>query len=116
MAQLFLDKDYLDSDPIQSSKQFVITLEDNIGFRGAMNKSISDYAQVEISKKGQDILRMYHSSSGHSEPSYQNQILLNGGIGSSRLGPTPSLFDLEHLHTASCPAYAMLLSTLSYLL
>ena len=38
-----------------------------------MSKLISDYAQVEISNKVKDILRMYHSSSWHSEPYDQNQ-------------------------------------------
>ena len=40
-----------------------------------MSKLISDYAQVEISNKVKDILvlRMYHSSSWHSEPYHQNQ-------------------------------------------
>ena len=40
-----------------------------------MSKLISDYAQVEISDKVKDILRMYHSSSWHSEPYHQNQNL-----------------------------------------
>ena len=38
-----------------------------------MNKLISDYAQVEISNKVKDILRMYHSISWHSEPYQKNQ-------------------------------------------
>ena len=38
-----------------------------------MSKLISDYAQVEISNKVKDILRMYHSCSWHSEPYHQNQ-------------------------------------------
>ena len=38
-----------------------------------MSKLIGDYAQVEISNKVKDILRMYHSSSWHSEPYHQNQ-------------------------------------------
>ena len=58
---------------MHSSKQFVNTWEDNIRFRGAMSKLISDYAQVKISDKVKDILRMYHSSSWHSEPYHQNQ-------------------------------------------
>ena len=68
-----LRKECLVSDvyPMQSSKQFVNTLEDSIGFRGAMSKLISDYAQVEIINKVNNILRMYHSSSWHSE-TYQN--------------------------------------------
>ena len=71
----FVGKDTLVSDVygMQSSKQFVHTLEDKIRFRGAMSKLISDYAQVEISNKVKDILRMYHSSSWHSEPYHQNQ-------------------------------------------
>ena len=75
MAQIFVGKDTLASDvyPMHSSKQFVHTLEDNIRFRGVMSKLISDYAQVEISNKVKDILRMYHSSHWHSEPYHQNQ-------------------------------------------
>ena len=38
-----------------------------------MSKFISDYAQVEISNKVKDILRMYHNSSWYSEPYHQNQ-------------------------------------------
>ena len=49
------------------------TLADNIRFRGAMSKLICDYTQVEISNKVKDILRMYHSSSWHSEPYHQNK-------------------------------------------
>ena len=75
MAQIFVGKDSLVSDvyPMHSSKQFINTLEDNVRFRGAMSKLISDYAQVEISNKVKDIVRMYHSSSWHSEPYHQNQ-------------------------------------------
>ena len=65
MAQIFIGKDSLVSDvyPMQASKQFVNTLQDNIRFRGAMCKLISDYAEVEISNKVIGILRMYHGSS-----------------------------------------------------
>ena len=75
IAKIFVGKDSVVSDvyPMHSSKQFVNTLEDNIRFRGAVRNLISDYAQVEISNKLKDILRMYHSSSCHSEPYYQNQ-------------------------------------------
>ena len=38
-----------------------------------MSKLINDYAQVEISNKVEDIFRMYHSSSWHSEPYHPNQ-------------------------------------------
>ena len=53
MAQIFVGKDSLVSDmyPMHSSKQSVNTLEDNIRFRRAMSKLISDCSQVEISNK-----------------------------------------------------------------
>ena len=91
MAQSFAGKDSLVSDvyPMQSTKQFVNTLEDNIRLRGAISKLISDYAQVEISNKVKDILRMYHSSSWHTEPYHQNENTLSCTIGPSRHGPTP---------------------------
>ena len=75
MAQIFVGKRTLVTDvyPLKSQKQFVNTLEDNIRFRGAMSKLISDYAKVEISNKVKGILRMYHSSSWNSEPYHQNQ-------------------------------------------
>ena len=75
MAQIFVGKRTLVTDvyPLKSQKQFVNTLEDNIRFRGAMTKLISDYAKVEISNKVKDILRMYHGSSWYSEPYHQNQ-------------------------------------------
>ena len=74
LAQIFVGKDSLVCDvyPMHFSKQFVNTLEDNMRFRGTMSKLISDYAQVEISNKVKDILRMYHRSR-HSEPYQQNQ-------------------------------------------
>ena len=75
MAQIFVGKRTLVTDVyrLKSQKQFVNTLEDNIRFRGAMTKLISDYSKVEISNKVKDILRMYHSSSWNSEPYHQNQ-------------------------------------------
>ena len=75
MAQSVVGKRTLVTDvyPLKSQKQFVNTLEDNIRFRGAMTKLISDYAKVEISNKVKDIHRMCHSSSWNSEPYHQNQ-------------------------------------------
>ena len=76
MAQILVGKISLVSGvySMHSSKQLVNTLEDNIWFRGAMSKLISDFAQVEISNKVKDILRMYHSSRWHSEPFHQTQV------------------------------------------
>ena len=75
MAQIFIGKDSLVSDvyPMHSSKPFLNNLEDNIRFRVAISKLITDYAQVEIFNKVEDILILYHSSSWHSEPYHQNQ-------------------------------------------
>ncbi|KAL7580569.1 hypothetical protein ACA910_003691 [Epithemia clementina (nom. ined.)] len=75
MAQVFVGKDSLVADvhPLKSMKQFVNTLEDNIRKRGAPRKLISDYAQVEISNKVVDVLRMYEIAQWHSEPYHQNQ-------------------------------------------
>ena len=49
--QIFIGTETLMTDVygIKSNEQFVNTLEDSIRKRGAMNKLISDRAQVEIS-------------------------------------------------------------------
>ena len=57
----------------KTEKQFVNTLEDNIRKRGAMDKLISDRAQVEVSGRVLDILRSYVIDSWQSEPHYQHQ-------------------------------------------
>ena len=44
---------------MKTDKEFVNTLEDTIRKRGAMDKLISDRAQVEIAKKAHDIMRAY---------------------------------------------------------
>ena len=105
MAQIFVQKDSLVSDVYHAFLQAIcISLEDNIRFRGAMSKLISDYAQVEISNKVKDILRMYHSTSWHSEPYHRNQNISEWTIGPSRHGPTPSSTGQEHLPTVGCSA------------
>ena len=50
-AQIFIGRDSMVADayPLKTEKQFVNTLEDNICKFGAMDKLISDRAQVEIS-------------------------------------------------------------------
>ena len=75
IAQLYVGCDTLVSDvyAIKTEKQFVNTLEDNICKRGAMDKLISDRAQVEISGRVQDILRHFFIDSWQSEPHYQHQ-------------------------------------------
>ena len=58
---------------MKTEQQFVATLQDNIPKRGAMDKLISDRAQVEISKKTLDILRAYAIDDWQSEPRHQHQ-------------------------------------------
>ena len=74
-AHVIVGRDTLVADayPMKSGKQFVNTLEDNIRWRGAMDKLLSDSAKTEISNKLMDIPRAYHFSNLHSEPYPQNQ-------------------------------------------
>jgi len=74
-AQFFVGTESLVCDvyPLQSDKQFVNVLQDNIRRWGAMTKLISDRAQVEISKKVQDILRHFIIGDWQSEPYQQHQ-------------------------------------------
>ena len=74
-AQLFVGRESLVTDVygVKTEKQFVNTLEDNIRKRGAMDKLISDRAQVEISNRVLSILRGYMIDSWQSEPHYQHQ-------------------------------------------
>ena len=104
IAQIFVGKDSLVSDvyPIHSSKQFVNTLEDNIGFRGPMSKLISDHAQVEILTR----LKIYSECItvvvGILSLIIKTRILQNGIIEPSKHGLAPSSTGLEHLLTAGC--------------
>ena len=74
-AQVFVGRATLVADayPMNSGKQFVNTLDDNIKRRGAMDKLLSDSAKTEISNRVMDIVRAYHISNWHSEPYHQNQ-------------------------------------------
>jgi hypothetical protein len=58
---------------MHSPNQFVNTLEDEIRYRGAMDKLISDSASVEISNRVQDILRALVIEDWQREPHYQHQ-------------------------------------------
>ena len=66
-----------------------------------MSNLISDYAQVVISNKVKDIVRMYTVVVGTQSSTIGTRTLLNGDIQQLRLGLTPSLTDLGHLHTAA---------------
>jgi hypothetical protein len=74
-AQLFVGRTTLFSEAygMKNGKEFVSTLEDVIRKRGAMDKIISDRAQIEISRKVTDILRAYRIDDWQSEPHHQHQ-------------------------------------------
>ena len=74
-AQFFVGCDTMvcDAYPMKTSKQFVNTLEDNIRERGAMNRLVSDLAEVKIISKVKDILRTLLISSWQSKAYYQHQ-------------------------------------------
>ena len=75
IAQIFVGRKSLVTDiyAMKSEKEFVNTLQDNIRKRGAMDKLISDSAQVEVSNRVLDILRAYCVDDWQSEPHYQHQ-------------------------------------------
>lgn len=75
MAQLFVGRESLVTDVygMKTSKQFANTLQDVIRQRGAMDKLLSDRAQVEVSNRVLDILRAYSISDWQSEPYHQHQ-------------------------------------------
>ena len=74
-AQFFVGTEYMVCDvyPMKTDEPFVHVLQDNIRRRGAISKLISGRAQVEISKKVQDILRNYIIQDWQSEPHQQQQ-------------------------------------------
>jgi hypothetical protein len=74
-AQIFIGTESLvaDAEGMKTEKQFVNTLQDNIRKRGAMDKLISDRAQVEISERVKDILRALVIADWQSEPHHQHQ-------------------------------------------
>jgi hypothetical protein len=65
--------DVVDIHPMLTSKQFVNALEGNVRTRGAPDKLVSDRAQVEISGRALEFLRVYAISSWQSEPHQHHQ-------------------------------------------
>ena len=65
--------DMVDAYPIKSEKQFINTLEDNVRERGAMNRLISDRAQVEIGERVKNFLRALVIAAWQSVPYMQHQ-------------------------------------------
>ena len=91
---------------MKHDKEFVNTLEDNIRKRGAMDKLISDRAQVEISKRVHDILRALFIDDWQSEPHCQHQNPAERRIQTVKRG-TNTLLD-----RTGAPAYTWLLAIL----
>lgn len=58
---------------MKTDKQFVNTLKDIIHIRGAMERLVSDSAQVESTGRVKDILRAYTISNWSSDPHQQHQ-------------------------------------------
>jgi hypothetical protein len=75
MCQVFVGchTDVTDVYPLQTEKQFVNTLEDNIRDRGAPSKLLSDRAQVEISGRALELLQVLSVPQWQSEPHHQWQ-------------------------------------------
>lgn len=75
MAQLFVGRKslFISVHGMSTEKEFVNTLEDEIRKRGAMDKLISDSAEVEISARVKDILRALCIDDWQSEAQYQHQ-------------------------------------------
>ena len=74
-AQVFVGRNTYVTDVYgcNSDAEFKGILEDNIRQRGAMDCLVSDGAKAQISKKVQDILRMYKIGDYISEPYHQHQ-------------------------------------------
>ena len=108
-AQLFVGRESLVADVygVKTEKQFVNTLEDNIRKRGAMDKLISDRAQVEISNRVLSILRGYMIDLWQSEPHYQHE-----NFAERRYATIKPLVNTL-LNLSGAPAYCWLLA-LSY--
>ena len=104
IAQIFLGKDFLVSHvyPMHSSKQFVNTLEDNIRFRGAMSKLISDMLKLKFPTRLKISSECTTAVVGILNLITKIRILLSGATGPSKHGLTPSSTGLEHLLTVGC--------------
>ena len=74
-AQIFvgMESEVCNAQDLESPKQFVNLLEDNIQKHGAMDKLVSDRAKTEIGKRVHDILRALFISSWQSKPHQQQQ-------------------------------------------
>ena len=72
-AQFYCRQQFLVCDifEMKTDKQFLVKLEDTIRQRGAMDKLITDTAQVDITGRVKDILRAYVIANWSSESGQQ---------------------------------------------
>ena len=105
-AQIFVETESLVTDVygMKSDKEFVSTLQDNIRKMGAMQKLISDRAQVEISNKILDIMRNFIIDDWQSEPYNEHQ------NPAERQYQTIKTYTNKVLDRTGAPAYTWLLA------
>ena len=105
MAQFFCGRDTLvcDAYGIESTKQFINTLSDNIRKRGAMDTLISDGGKYEISKRVTDLLRSLFIQDYQSEPYHQHQNKAENRFGLAKR------YTNTVMNTSGCPACCWLL-------
>ena len=89
---------------MKSDRDFVNTLQDNIRKRGAMQKLISDRAQVEISNKVLDIMRNFIIDDWQSELYHEHQ------NPADRRYQTIKTYTNKVLDRTGAPAYTWLLA------
>ena len=75
MSQLYVGRESLVTDifSMNTKKQYVSTLEDEISRRGSKKNLVSYQEQAEISNRVLDILRAFCIDDWQSEPHYQHQ-------------------------------------------
>ena len=105
MAQFFCGQDTLvcDAYGINSTKQFINTLSDNIRKRGAMDTLISDGGKYEISKRVTDLLCSHFIQDYQSEPYHQHQNKAENRFGLAKR------YTNTVMNTSGCPACCWLL-------
>ena len=105
MAQFFCRRDTLvcDTYGIESTKQFINTLSDNIRKQGAMDTLISDGGKYEISKRVTDLLHSLFIQDYQSEPYHQHQNKAENHFGLAKH------YTNTVMNTSGCPASCWLL-------
>ena len=88
---------------METDKEFVNTIEDNIRERGVMDKLISDCAKAELNLRVRQILRALFISAWYSEPYHENQ-----NFAENRYGTIKATTN-RVMNSSGAPAYTWLL-------